>query len=267
MDELFSCRNCVHNSGQSLNIGRGSGFCLKHDSVIVGPARTTCKYLHRKDLPQFVIDEGIREHAAEFAGFPALVGLRDKQPIVRVPYSEHFVWRQRSFDPVLQSLAQYYKSGRSWVFVQTFSGGLDGRRSLAHAALIRRYMDRCGTWASSYRLILAMIQEIATTPMFDDESIEIGPGEDIATARTDALWDVVFTKLAGLQEYGFHAGLENLMWVTDELNGSLSAFDWERLRIELSQQRKTWTDLMIAHAVQQGVFFPEPAEGPPNEEP
>jgi hypothetical protein len=34
MDELFSCRNCIHNCGQSLLIGPGSGFCLQHESVI-----------------------------------------------------------------------------------------------------------------------------------------------------------------------------------------------------------------------------------------
>ena len=75
MDELFSCRNCIHNCGQSLLIGQGSGFCLQHESVIWEPDRTTCKYLHRKDLPYFVVEEGTREHAAEFAGFPFLVSL------------------------------------------------------------------------------------------------------------------------------------------------------------------------------------------------
>ena len=75
MDELFSCRNCIHNSGQSLLIAEGLGFCLQHNSVIRDPDRTTCKYLHRKDLPNFVVHEGIGEHAAEFAGFPLQVSL------------------------------------------------------------------------------------------------------------------------------------------------------------------------------------------------
>ena len=51
MDELFSCRNCIQNAGQSLTTGHGSGFCLTHNSVIPDPIRTTCKFLHRKDLP------------------------------------------------------------------------------------------------------------------------------------------------------------------------------------------------------------------------
>ena len=70
MDELFSCRNCIHNCGQSLNVGRGPVYRLQHDSVIPDPGLITCKYLHRKDLPNFVVDEGVREHAAEFAPGP-----------------------------------------------------------------------------------------------------------------------------------------------------------------------------------------------------
>ena len=88
MDELFSCRNCIHNSGQSLLIGQGTEFCLQHESVIRDPGRTTCKYLHRKDLPYFVVDEGTREHAAEFAGFPFLASLDGRQSIERIRYSE-----------------------------------------------------------------------------------------------------------------------------------------------------------------------------------
>src|SRR5204862_1963992 len=100
MGELFSCRNCIHNSGQSLLIGQGSGFCLQHESVIWDPDRTTCKYLHRKDLPYFVVDEGTREHAAEFAGFPFLVSLDAKEPIERIRYSERLRWEKGTFDPI-----------------------------------------------------------------------------------------------------------------------------------------------------------------------
>jgi len=255
----------VHNAGQGLKVGRGSGFCLKHDSVILDPSQTTCKYLHRKDLPHFVVDEGIREHAAEFAGFPALVGLDDKRPLAPIPYSERFTWRQHSFDPVSQALAQYHKIEKAWVFVQAFTGGLDGRRALAHAALIRRYMDRCGTWRSSYRLILAMLQEICVTPHFDETILVLDPGESAEQASGEALWDVVFVRLAGIQEYGFHAGLENLMWATDELNGSLSSLDWTRLRGDLSDKRDAWTSQIITHAEAQGTFFPEASAWQPDE--
>ena len=53
MEELFSCRNCVHNSGQSLMVGRGPGFCLQHESVILSPERTTCKNYSPKRSASF----------------------------------------------------------------------------------------------------------------------------------------------------------------------------------------------------------------------
>ena len=130
MEELFSCRNCVHNSGQSLNIGLGKGYCQFHSSVIDSPFETTCKYLHRKDLPRFSVDEAIREHAYEFALFPGLATLETKKPIGVIPYSEKYAWEHGQYNPLLNALAQYYKSERSWVFIQAFTGGVDGMRSL-----------------------------------------------------------------------------------------------------------------------------------------
>ncbi|TDI34252.1 MAG: hypothetical protein E2P02_30800 [Acidobacteria bacterium] len=267
MEQLFSCRNCIHNCGQSLTIGRGSGYCLKHDSVILEPGQTTCKYLHRKDLPRFVVDEAIREHAAEFANFSALVNLRTKKAIQRLPYSEKFVWEKQIFDPIVHMLAQYYKSQPSWVFVQALSGGVDGRRALTHSALVRRYMDRCATWVSSYRLVLSVVQEISIEPCFDSESLVVENGETEDDAREEARWDVVFARIASVQEYGFHSGVETLMWATDQLDGALSELDWPRLKSELETKRKQWTKDIIDHAATENVFFPPPDDSPPGEEP
>lgn len=256
MDELFSCRNCIHNCGQSLLIGRGAGFCVKHDSVLFRPERTTCKYLHRKDLPRFVVDEGIREHAAEFSRFSGLADLVDLEPVKRVPYSEKFVWERRQFDPINQSLAQYHKTRPAWIFLQAMSGGIDGRRSLTHASLVRRYMDNCGTWRSSYRFVLVVIQELSCTPQFSDNDL-LGDGSEITQeTREEAVWDVFFTRLSGVQEYGFHSGLEPLMWASDHLNGAFRSLDWLALTIELQTKSPVWTELIIQHAMDEGAFFP-----------
>jgi hypothetical protein len=262
MEELFSCRNCIHNCTQSLHLGRGPGFCLKHDSFIWDPGETTCKYLHRKDLPHFVVDEGIREHAAEFAFFAGLVSLRTRQPIERIKYSEKFVWERRTFDPLINAIAQYYKTKPHWAFIQGFTGGTDGRRSMAYAAFVRRYMDTCETWRSSYRLVLALVDEIDQEPTFDSRAILDGQSEP-AEATNEALWDVVFTRISGLQEYGYHAGISSIMWATDSLNGGLSGLEWKELGPELTKMRGVWTDEILNHAVQNNAFFP-PTE---NEEP
>lgn len=255
MHDLFSCRNCVHNCSQSANIGRGVGYCLQHNSVIWEPDDTTCKYLHRKDLPQFVVDEGIREHAAEFATFSALVRLSTMRPVPRAHYSEKYGWEHKSFDVLVNTLAQYHRTERSWVFIEAFSSGLDGRRSITHASLVRRYMDNCGTWTSSYRLLLAYIQDLDSEPQFREQDLVVGDDGDVDSAREQGLWDVVFSRISGVQEYGFHSGLEDLMWATDQFGKGLTDFDWPKLKSELTVKRNEWTQRIIDHAKQEGVFF------------
>ncbi|HUG92224.1 MAG TPA: hypothetical protein VML55_15390 [Planctomycetaceae bacterium] len=256
MDELFSCRNCIHNGGQSLAVGRGIGFCLQHRSVIHQPERTTCKYLHRKDLPHFVVDEGLREHAAEFAGFARLVTLDTKRPIERVLYSERFQWEQGTFDSITHALAQYDKTTPKWVFISAFTGGIDGRRSLVHSSLIRHYMDRCGTWTSSYRLLLEALQELDLQPRFSSGALADSSNPDACEAEDDALWDVVFSRLSAVQEYGWHAGLEPLMWASDALNGGLAELNWSQLQNDFARLREEWIRLVIDHAREHGAFFP-----------
>lgn len=255
MDKLFSCRNCIHDCGQSLLIGRGPGFCVKHDSVIYNPDRTTCKYLHRKDLPRFVVDEGLREHAGEFAGFSGMADLVDHKPVERLQYSEKFAWMNNQYDPINQGLAQYHKVKPAWIFLQAASGGIDGRRSLTHASLVRRYMDNCGTWKSSYRFILAVVKDLGNSPYFQDVDLYADEQDIDDEIREDAVWDVFFTKLSGVQEYGFHSGIEKLMWSTDELNGSLSSLDWVGLGGELEIKIPEWIELIIKSATDEGEFF------------
>jgi len=258
MDELFSCRNCIHNCGQSLSIGRGTGFCLQHDSVISEPGRTTCKYLHRKDLPSFVVDEGVREHAAEFALFSRLVTLDTKESIEQIRYSEKRGWQNNTFDPLTHALAQYHKTKPKWVFIQAFSAGVDGHRSLAHASLARHYMAHCGTWTSSYRLISGLVEEIDDRPEFTAKSLLATNGDSAGDTAEEALWDVVFARLSAVQEYGWHAGLEALIWASDSVNGALADLNWPDLQKELSRLRQSWVDLIIRHAQEHHEFFPEP---------
>jgi hypothetical protein len=101
-----------------------------------------------------------------------------------------------------------------------------------------------------------MIQEFPNTPQFRDEDLNTDAPGISAAMREDAVWDVFFVRLSGLQEYGFHAGIEKLMWATDQLDGSLSALDWPKLRQALATKSAEWTDMIIAHATDEGAFFP-----------
>ncbi len=73
----------------------------------------------------------------------------------------------------------------------------------------------------------------------------------------EALWDVFFTRISGVEEYGFLSGLEELMWVTDQLGDSLLDFDWERLKRILELKSSEWSNLIINHAKEEDAFFPE----------
>ena len=229
-----------------------------HDSIIHEPDDTTCKYLHRKDLPRFIVGEGLSEHAAEYAKFSNLVSLSRQTPIQRGNYSEKQAWKSGSFDSITNALSQYHRTERAWVFIESFSGGVDGRRSLTCLSLIRRFMVTCGTWTSSYRLILANLQDLSERPCFSDDDLNSNDKESIEAIREEALWEVVFARIAGIQEYGFHAGLEELMWATDSLGEALASFDWTVLSLSLQEKKHSWTDLVIKHATDEGVFFQSP---------
>ena len=251
MDELFSCRNCIHNSAQTPLIGRGAGFCLMHNSVLKDPGRTTCKYLARKDLPSFVVDEGVKEHAYEYATYSTIVDMPSGKSVDRVFYSEKHAWVTGTHDSLTQILAHSYKIKPTWLFVESLSGGVDGRRLLAHSSIVRRYMANCGTWRSSYRFALSTIKEVSEHPSFNDEDLLEGSTVD------EAEWDVLFAGISCVQEYGFHSGIETLMWATDQVNGALVDFNLTKARDELSKRSLEWVDLVIRHATDNGAFFPD----------
>lgn len=249
MDELFSCRNCIHNPGQTLNVGRGAGLCLKHGSVIKDPLETTCKYLHRKDLPWFVISEARNEHAEEFSHFIGLVNLYTYDSIRTIHYSEKYTWESKSFDSLNNALARYHQSERKWIFIEALTGGIDGRRSVAQASLTRRYMNTCSTWRSSFRLTIDVLSQLAQEPAFLDQDIVEQEG-----ARDDALWDVFFSRVALIQEYGWHAGLERLQWITDSF-GDLYLFNWSDLKPQLDREVPLLLDVLFSHARENGAYF------------
>lgn len=258
MDELFSCRNCIHNPSQGLHIGPDDGYCLQHRSVLTEPLRTTCKYLHRMDLPWFDVDEGIREHAAEFAAHEGIVRLEDHSDVARVPYSEKHVWFKRQFDPVVQAVAQYGRMEEAnWTYIRAFAGGVDGRRVLCHAGLVRRYQHRCNSWRSSYRLMLGVIDSlVANDLVFNRRDLWSGFSLPDETAN-EARWEVVFGAFSALSEFGWHASLEDLMYPLERLNGALAEYDWEALQPAMDEAGQAWRDLVIEHAQAHGEFFPE----------
>ena len=114
-------------------------------------------------------------------------------------------------------------------------------------------MDKCDTWKNSYRLVLAFLQEIDEEPHFGH--VDLCEGRDHDEQQSDALWDVVFTRFSLLQEYGWHASLDELKWITDQVNDSLTEFNWKKLNEELRELKGKLTAAVIRHANDGGVFF------------
>lgn len=98
------------------------------------------------------------------------------------------------------------------------------------------------------------MQELDAEPQFAERDLVNGHN-DPAETRQQALWDVVFTRISGVQEYGYHAGLEDLMWATDALGEGLATLDWPVLREALTEKRAEWTSRIMKHAKDEGVFF------------
>jgi hypothetical protein len=222
-----------------------------HKSILKHPERLTCKYLTRKDMPFFVVDEGVKEHAYEYASFSTIVDMPTGRAVSRTFYSEKHAWSTGTYDALTDILAHSYKITPTWVFVQSIAGGADGKRLLTHSSLVRRYMTNCGTWRSSYRFALSVIKEVSQRPFFACADLL-----DDATAD-EAEWDVLFARLSCVQEYGFHSGIDELMWATDHVNGALTALDLHGVREELDNKSPVWVEMVIRHATDNGAFFPD----------
>jgi len=124
-------------------------------------------------------------------------------------------------------------------------------------------MQRCDTWKSSYQLAPAVLQELDIEPVFGQRDLYLREGEEYEDVVSDALWDVFFCRLGSVQEYGFHAGIQELMWTTDSLNRAMSDFDWKILKSALEEKRTQQTLTVIRHAESENEYFPDSA-GPLN---
>ena len=117
-------------------------------------------------------------------------------------------------------------------------------------------MAICDTWRSSFRLTLDVVHQLASKPAFlPNDLCQVGYGE------SEALWDVVFSRLALVQEYGWHAGLPDLQWITDSLI-HLRTFTWDRLKDELEQSIPKILEQMSRRASENDSCFEAPPVAP-----
>ena len=259
--ETFSCRNCVQNPMQGNAFGRGEGYCLQWGSVLPQPERTTCKYLHRKDLPRHLVDAGTAEHAKEFAACTGPTNLLTGAALRRIPYSEKHKWDTNTFEPTLHAIAMYHRGDAAetapagkWRFIQGFGGSFDARRAIAYSSLVRRYMHHCDSWDSSYRLVLAQVEDIGAPIAVPKEDLL----SDNGMGERAAFWEVFFAQLSGLQEFGWHASLEVLRTPVSGLGPAVAQLDWDAVCEAVRPLRAQWQAAIIAKARSAGEYFPTP---------
>jgi SOS regulatory protein LexA len=249
--DLFSCRNCIHNPAQGLTVGRGAGFCLQWGSLIERPEQTTCKYLHRKDLPAFLVRRATEEHADELSATRGMVDLHTHAPVAARGYD---AGSSSLLDPANHVVASYHAldSGRDMTIerrgelIALFAGCVDGRWALLHASLVRRGM--LGAVASQTRttLVLALLEEVDSDVFFDERDLVAADGSPGDAARAAARWEVAYARLSGIQEFAWHAGDERLKHPLRELGDVVAGEDWPGLIRALAKLKEGWIDAVIA---------------------
>lgn len=247
--DLFSCRNCIHNPSQGLTLGRGAGFCLQWGSVLENPERTTCKYLHRKDLPWFHVPEAIQAHTEEFAGSPGMAGLETHEPVA---HSSPEGQRISQLEPTLRAVVGYHRlegmtEPRRSDLLSMFAGSIDGRRSMMHACLVRRAIPPGRPMSSSWwEWALELLDEVDRETSLDSTGLLDTAGASDEERRTAARWEVLFTRVSGLQEFGWHASIDALKFPLQELGSYVAEQDWNGLLHALSRLKPHWRELILA---------------------
>jgi hypothetical protein len=245
MDELFSCRNCIHNPSQNIFVGLGDGYCVQHLSVIQEPLHTTCKSLHRKDLPDFVVEEGVEQHREEYAQFPELVKLGTMEPVRPMPS----MMKAAEFSRYEETLNL---PGRRNILTEV---GTDGRRSLIRSSLIRRWLLEPESAELIKPILLAMLEEIDEDPKLKPEDLYVPRGYTHEELMPHSQFNILMNRIFALQEYGNHAGIEELHWATDSLGDDcLIESDWHGLKQELSALKPKWREMIASQpSIQNGT--------------
>jgi hypothetical protein len=257
MKNPFTCDNCIFNPSQFHDLGTRIGYCLQHGVILRNSLHTTCRYHRRKDLPYFVAEEGQKEHYQQFHHITNVVYYWSRYPDERRLYSEKYAWENRTFDPNLHDVAIYHRTVKKWTFLQALAGSRSPIKSIMHSSMVRRYIYQCGPRQDNYRLILALTTTLdeRVDLQLNDFRSELTP-EEFVELREHYARDVVLLRLYAVQEYGCLTSNEQIMWASDELNGSFLSSNREyfaavRTLVPILQT------LILNAAQERGNFFPQ----------
>ncbi len=255
MRNPFTCDNCVFNPSQYQDLGTKVGYCLKHSSILKNSSHTTCRFLRRKDLPQFVAKESENEHFEQFRRTNGIVFYYNKIQQEKQNYSEKHAWLTNSFDAHLHEVAIYHKTKKKWIFLQALLASRNPIKNVMQSSLVRRYIATCGPERNNYRLILSLTQDLAEPVEIksQDFRIDLEP-EEFNAIKESYQKDVLLLRIYAIQEYGNLIESENIMWISDELNGSFLS-SWNEFTVAVRSLIPLVQTKIVAHAQQAGVFF------------
>ncbi|WP_448573626.1 hypothetical protein [Trichothermofontia sp.] len=261
MRNLYTCDNCIYNPSQYQDIGSRHGFCLKYNSLLLQASHTTCKFFRRKDLPLFLAEQGHREHARIFAKTNGIVYYYTHFPQEQKNYSEKYVWENNVFDIYVHEVAIYYKiSSQKWTYLQGLLASRNPIKNIMHSSLLRGYIQRCGVEIDNYRLMLALSADLGE-PIdlrINDFRVEVSY-EEFISLRESYLKDIVLLRLYAIQEYGYLIQDENIIWISDELNGAIES-SWQEFIMAVQGIVPILQQRITASAQHRGTFFPEQPE-------
>jgi hypothetical protein len=257
MKNPYTCDNCLLNPTQYQEVGTKVGYCLKHDRLLKNSSHTTCHYFRRKDLPFFIAEDGHEEHAKEFPSRDGIVFYHSKYEEEPKHYSERHAWLTNSYDPHLHEVVIYHRMGKKWAYIQAFLSSRNPIKSVISSSLVRRYVQQCGTKSDNYRLLLSLTCDLSESieMRMEDFRFEI-TSEEFPTLKENYLKDIALLKVYAIQEYGAITENEDLMWVTDELNGSLLS-SWKEFSVDVKSLAPIVSSYIVAAAQRRGSFFPE----------
>jgi hypothetical protein len=230
---------------------------MKHSRLLKNASHTTCYYFRRKDLPFFVAEDGHNEHAKEFPRSHGVVFYHSKYEEEPKHYSERQAWLTNSYDPHLHEVVVYHRMEQKWAYIQAFLSSRNPIKSVISSSLVRRYVQQCGAKNDNYRLLLSLANDLRENidVRASDFRYEV-ESDEFFLLKESYLKDIALLKVYAIQEYGAIIENEELMWLSDELNGSLVS-SWKEFEVDIKALAPVVTSYIIASAQRRGSFFPD----------
>ncbi|MDM8522099.1 hypothetical protein QUF80_01905 [Desulfococcaceae bacterium HSG8] len=143
------------------------------------------------------------------------------------------------------------------MYLQAFLSSRNPIKHIISSSLIRRYIQHCGRKGDNYRLVLSLANDLKEKISIQIEDFRVETAyEEFRELKENYLKDITLLKIYGIQEYGSIIGDDKIMWISDELNGSV-LYSWSEFFSNVQQLVPLIQNYIINSAQQRGTFFPD----------